>query len=218
MNTSTEVDTFIRSAKDQGVDDSAIVALLKHTGWSERRIYRSLSRYYSETIGVVPPGRSQNGDNARDAFMYAINFITLGFWTTALGNLCYIVIARAFPDAAARSSGAGFIGGRFIDEISWQLAATLIALPAFLWMNRTIENEMRRRADLADSPIRSWLTYAALVLGALVVLCDGIWFLETLLRGELSIRFLLDSLVLLVLGGGVIVYYLSGLKPVPNAE
>jgi hypothetical protein len=217
MSDSSGIDPFIRSAKAQGVADATIVALLKGTGWSEKRIYRSLSRYYGETIGIVPPGRSHGGDNARDAFMYVINFITLGFWTVALGNLCCVLIARAFPDAAL-GQAAPYAGLRLIDQISWQLAATLIALPVFLWMNRTIERELRRRPDLADSPIRSWITYAALVLGALVVLSDGIWFLEAFFRGELSIRFVLDSLVLLVLGGGVIAYYLSGLTPAQNAE
>jgi hypothetical protein len=218
MSDSNGIDDFIRSAKAQAVADATIVALLRHTGWSERRIYLSLARYYRDSIGVVPPGRAPSGDNARDAFLYVINFITLGFWTIALGKMCYILIARAFPSDAVQSGVIVVNSGRLIDRISWQLAATLIALPVFLWINRAIAHEMRRRPELADSPIRSWLTYAALVIGALVVLSDGIWFLQALFRGELTIRFLLDSLVLLVLGGGVFVYYLSGLKPPPNAE
>ena len=205
------IDVFIRTAKANGVADSTIIVLLRHHGWSEQQIYRSLSAYYGDTIGMAPPSRSRRDDNARDAFIYVLNFVTLGFWTIALGNLCYVLIARAFPDPTIAAGRYGYFGAPLIDQIAWQLAATLVALPAFLVLNRLIEKEMKRRPDLAESPVRSWLTYVALVIGALVVLVDGIWFLEALLRGELSIRFLLDSLVLLVLGGGVIAYYLSDL-------
>jgi len=98
-------------------------------------------------------------------------------------------------------------------QISWQLAAIIVALPAFILINRIIDNELARRANLIESPIRLWLTYIALVIAATIILIDGIWFLQALLRGELSIRFILDSLVLLVLGGGVFTYYFAGLKP-----
>jgi hypothetical protein len=55
------------------------------------------------------------------------------------------------------------------------------------------------------------------VIAAIIVLLDGIWFLNALLRGELTVRFVLDSLVLLALGGGVFAYYLNGLRQ-PAAE
>ena len=34
---------FIQTAKDRGIPDDALVPLLKQNGWSERRVYRSLS-------------------------------------------------------------------------------------------------------------------------------------------------------------------------------
>jgi hypothetical protein len=58
---------------------------------------------------------------------------------------------------------------------------------------------LRRRPEAAESGVRAWITYVALVIAAIVVLLDGIWFLEALLRGEITVRFLLDSLVLLAL-------------------
>jgi hypothetical protein len=86
----SEIDTFVRVAKERGVEDGALVPLLKQNGWSERRIYRSLTAYYGEFLGIPAPLRSSSGDNARDAFLYLLNFITLSFWTIALGNLCYV--------------------------------------------------------------------------------------------------------------------------------
>ncbi|HYZ16203.1 MAG TPA: DUF5671 domain-containing protein [Candidatus Acidoferrum sp.] len=201
-----DLDRFIRTAKDHGLPDDALVALLQQNGWSPRRIYRGLSAYYTETLGLAPPQRGSRGESPRDAFLYLLNFITLGFWTIALGQLFYALIARWFPDPA--SSG---YPGSLTYEIAWQLATIMIAFPAFSFVARAIGKELQRRPEAAESPVRAWLTYVALVIAAIVVLLDGIWFLEALLRGEITIRFLLDTLVLLVLGGGVFGYYLSGL-------
>lgn len=210
----SEIDKFIRTAKERGVEDGALVALLKQNGWSERRIYRSLSAFYGEFLGTPTPVRSSSGDNARDAFLYLLNFITLGFWTIALGNLCYVLIAHAFPDRINPNTPHAYGHGEsLMYQISWQLAAIIVALPAFFVINRVIDKELARRPDLIESPIRLWLTYIALVIAATIVLIDGIWFLQALLQGELSIRFFLDSLVLLVLGGGTFAYYFAGLKP-----
>ena len=203
-----ELSTFVRTAKTRGVPDDALVAVLKHAGWSERRIYRGLGAYYTETLGVTVPRQAGTGDDARQAFLYLLNFITLAFWTTSLGFIFYILIDRTFPDAAA-------LGGytpRLIDQLAWPLATLLISFPAFGLVAREIGKLLRSRPDAALSGVRAWLTYIALVIAAIIVLQDGIWFLWAFLRGALTVRFVLDSLVLLVLSGGVFVTYLRSLR------
>jgi hypothetical protein len=204
---SSDLDAFVHTAKTRAVPDDALVALLKQNGWSERRVYRSLADYYAETLGMAPPSRSARGDNARDAFLYLLNFITLGFWTTALGELLYTLIAHTYPNALAPVPDQ-----LSVTEISWQLATIIVALPVFALLNLTIERELRRRPDFADSGVRLWLTYIALVVAAVIVLGDGVWFLQSFLRGEITTRFVLDSLVLFVIGGGVFAYYFAGLR------
>ncbi len=68
------------------------------------------------------------------------------------------------------------------------------------------------------SAVRRWLTYLTLVVAAIVVLTDAAWVVEALIRGEMTLRFILDSLVLLVIGGGVFVYYLRTMEPPAAAE
>jgi hypothetical protein len=62
------------------------------------------------------------------------------------------------------------VSGALIDRIAWQLATVIVAFPIFAIINGLIERSLRRRPDLLDSPVRSWLTYIALVGAALVVL------------------------------------------------
>ena len=196
---------FVRAAKQHGVNDDFIVSLLGDRGWSERRVYAALSSYYADTLGMPVPARSGQVENARDAFYYLLNFITLGFWTVALGQVFYILIAHAFPDATQTP----YYAESLRDQISWQVAVVIIAFPVFIFVYSLINRELVKRPDLYDSGVRRWLTYLALVIAAIVVLLDGVWFISALLRGELTIRFMLDSLVLLILGGGVFLYYLK---------
>jgi hypothetical protein len=207
-----DLDRFVRAAKRKGVADDALVALLRQNGWSERRIYGSLGAYYGDELGMAPPSRSGRGEHARDAFYYLLNFITLGFWTTALGQLFYILIDRRFPSAVGPYSRSAY-GGSLLSELAWELATVIVAYPCFVFVGRLIARENARRPDALESGVRAWITYVALVIAAVVVLMDAIWFINALLRGELTVKFVLDSLVLLVLGGGVFAYYLNGLRP-----
>jgi hypothetical protein len=209
--TSTDADlaNFIRSAKDHGVNDDFIVSLLRQNGWSERRIFRTFSACYADTLGTPVPVRVQHVENAREAFYYLLNFITLGFWSVALGQLFYILIAHRFPDAI----GIDEFPGSLRDQIAWQAATVVVAFPIFLFVHSAIQRELARRPDLYESGVRKWLTYLALVIAAIIVIGDAVWFVEALIRGEITTRFMLDSLVLLVLGGGIFGYYISTINP-----
>jgi Domain of unknown function (DUF5671) len=207
-----ELTAFLRAAKENGVSDEFVVALLRQNGWPERRIFRAYSTFYADRLGVPLPKRYQAAEGARDAFYYLLNFFTLGFWTVALGQIFYRLIAYWIPDPAASP-----YYGSLRDDIAWQAAAVIVAFPVFLYVHSLIGRELRSRSDLYDSGIRRWLTYLALVIAAIVVLSDAAWVIEALIRGELTLRFILDSLVLLILGGGVFVYYLRTMEPPTTA-
>ncbi len=204
---SEEITRFINSAKSHGLADDFIVSLLRKNGWSERRVFRAFSSYYADMLGPIPSRSSDQSEHSRDAFYYLLNFLTLGFWTISLGQIFYVLISHWLPDPAKISSYYFYRSVR--DEISWQVATVLVTFPLFLFIHRLIGRQLAQRPDLYDSGVRKWLTYIALVIAATVLLADGIWFLQALLKGDLTLRFILDTLVLLVLGGGVFAYYLS---------
>ncbi|HVR46283.1 MAG TPA: DUF5671 domain-containing protein [Candidatus Binatia bacterium] len=213
QDTDTELLAFLRSAKEQNISDDFVVALLRQNGWPERRIYRAYSAFYADRLGAPLPKRYQPAENARDAFFYLLNFITLGFWTVALGQIFYRLIAYWLPDPSQP-----VLYGSLRDDIAWQVATVIVAFPTFVYVHSLIARELRKRSDLYESPVRRWLTYLTLVVAAIVVLTDAAWVIEALIRGELTLRFILDSLVLLVIGGGVFVYYLRTMEPPAAAE
>ena len=206
-----ELAAFLRVAKEQGISDEFVVALLRQNGWPERRIYRAYSAFYADRLGTPLPSRQHAVENARDAFYYLLNFITLGFWTVALGQIFYRLIAYRLPDTTSPYYGS------LRDDLAWQAATVIVAFPVFLYVHSLIQRELRSRPDLYDSGIRRWLTYLTLVVAAIILLTDAAWVIQALIRGELTLRFILDSLVLLVLGGGVFVYYLRTMEPPASA-
>jgi len=202
------LEAFIGSAKAGGVADAFIVDLLKQNGWSERRIYRAFSSYYERALGVAVPGRGERVEYANDAFMYLLAFLALTAWAFSLGYLFDALIDRWFPS----SLDASYFAQSFRETVAGELATIIIAFPLFFFVSRSIIRGIAARPEAADSGVRKWLTYLALVVTAVALIGDGIWFLYAFLTGDLTIRFVLKALVLFAIAGAIFSYYLSTVR------
>jgi len=198
---------FIRAAKERGTDDQFIVSLLRQNGWSERRVYDAFGAYYT-SVGVPLPAKAPRIENARDAFMYLLAFLTLGIWTTALIWLANALIDRILVNPL--TTGASL--EPFRSEVAGNLASLIVAFPIFLIVSHAIAQEVRRRPEALDSAIRKWLIYIALVIAAGVLVGDAVWFLQGFLRGDLTARFALKAAVLFFVAGCVFWYYLGAVR------
>jgi hypothetical protein len=200
--------SFLRDAKEHGISDESVAGMLRHNGWPERRIYRALSEYYSGVLKTQIPSRPGSVENARDAFLYLLNFITLAFWSIALWQICDDLVRRWYPDDLAAA-----VGSSLREDIAWQLAIIIVAFPVFIVIHALVGRELARRPELYYSPIRRWLTYVALVLSAVTIVIDAAVTIEAWILGHLTTHFILDTLALLVIGGGIFVYYLLTIDP-----
>ena len=207
MNDTDRLLAYITAAKERGVSDESLAALLRQNGWSERTTYRAFSAYYENRLGMPLPTRGGRTEYAGDAFLYLLQYISLGFWTFAVGHLFYVLIDRWFPSGLDY-----FYGGSFRQAVSYELATILIAFPVFFLVSRAIVVGLAKRPETAESGVRKWLTYISLVIAAVILLTDGIWFLQAFLHGDLTTRFILKSLVLAVIAGGIFGYYLSAVR------
>jgi hypothetical protein len=199
---------FIRTAKARGVDDEFLVAMLRQNGWSERRIYLAFSAYYQQVLGEPIPSRGGSIEYARDAFSYLLAFISLGSWTFAVGSLFYVLIDRWLPSGLDTT----FFAQSLRYEVSYELATIIVAFPVFVLISRSIAAQLAKRPETADSGVRKWLTYVALVITAVILIGDAVAFIAQFLQGELTARFVLKSFVLIVLAGGIFMYYLGTVR------
>jgi hypothetical protein len=210
-NDAQKLTDFIAAAKLKGTDDRFVAAMLRQNGWSDRRIFAAFSTYYEGALGMPVPLRGGRTESSRDAFLYLLAFLTLGIWTVALVWLANILIDRAFPSALDLQYGQYAIED-FRATVAGQLASIIVSFPIFLLVSRSIVRETRLRSEAFDSGVRKWLTYVALVVTAIILLGDGVWFLREFLVGDLTVRFVVKSLVLFAVAGGVFAYYLGNVR------
>jgi membrane protein YqaA with SNARE-associated domain len=205
---------YIAAAKAHGATDSFLVELLERNGWPLKEVYAAFDSVYAGLIGIAAPRRTSGlADSARDAFLYLLSFGTLGVWTIGLGSLLFTLIEIRFPDPV--------FANRYVNvrnSISGPMASLIVGFPAYLLTMRVLLRDLARTLEKADSPVRKWLTYIALLLSAGTVIGDLVTFVNYFLRGQLTTPFLLKVLAVLVIAGGVFWYYLTPLEKPRAAE
>lgn len=206
MTNSAELQAFGKAAREHGATDEFLVAMLRDKGWPARDVYAVFAQRYAEQTGVAlpePPGRLEA---AREAFFHLIAFVTLATWIFSIGSVWFNLIEAWVPDPTVDRFD-GFVLGR----ISNQLASIIVAFPTFIWATRAILRDQMENPDKAESAVRRWVSNIGLLLTAFVFLGDLIVFVTSLLQGELTTRFALRCLVVVVLAAAVFLYYSRGL-------
>lgn len=197
---------FVEKALAAGLPHESLVGVLTANGWPEKEVYEALAEHYRRVIGVEIPRRPGAGASAKEAFFYLLTFSTLATWTIGLGYLAFGLIDQWFADPLFSRYQSNS------DAITWSLASLIVAFPLYLLISRVVVRETLAHPSKLESPIRKWLTYMALVIAAGVFMGDLITILASLLRGDLTSRFIAKSLVVLILSGGVFFYYFGGLR------
>jgi hypothetical protein len=197
---------FVAAAKGGGASDEFIAVLLKRRGWSSEEVYGALEDYWVGATGVALPAREGAGESARDAFLYLLAFSTLATWAMALGSLLFQLIDHWFPDSVTR------FAANLRSTITWQLASVAVAFPIYLLVARLIFRETAGEPERLKSGVRRWLTWIALLITAGAMIGDLITFVDSFLTGDLTVRFVLKSLVVFVIAGAIFTYYLGALR------
>lgn len=199
-----ELQAFLEEAKRQGASDESLVALLRGRGWPEEDAYRALADHYEIRSGAAVP-LYKRSISAKDAFFYLLSFSMLGTWTIALASILFTAIDRWLKDPLNPGTSTYY-------QTANSLACVIVAFPVYLFTMRYILGEVEAHPEKLDSPVRKWVTYLALLIAAGIVVGDLITFLTSLLRGDLTARFVSKVAVVLAIAGGVFWYYFGSLQ------
>ena len=194
---------FIAHARTKNMDHSTIHMVLLSAGWKEKDIAKALVR---ESLDMQVPEPPESG--ARDAFLYLLTFASLYTTVIAVIVLFFNYINRLFPDPALEN----IYYEPSLSPIRWSMAAVIVACPLFLYLSRFLQGEIRKHREKEESPIRRWLTYLTLFAASIAILVDVITLVFNLLEGELSVRFILKVLVVLLITGLTFTYYFLSLR------
>ena len=196
---------FIAHARGKGMDSATIRILLLSAGWREKEIAAGIA---AESLDLPVPEPLSAG-SARDAFLYLLTFTALYAVVIAGIAIYFQFLDYQLQDAAWRP----YYYRSIMDTVRLSLAALFVAFPLLAWLTRFLEREVRGEPEKHQRPVRKWLTYLTLFVTATAIMCDLITLFYYFLAGELTSRFVLKALVLLVVTVVVFAYYLLSLRP-----
>ena len=136
------------------------------------------------------------------------SLIALYVSVSALLVLIFGVINIKFPDEAVgywQSDSAR-------ESIRASIAILFVFFPTYLTLTR-ISNQIRRKEEEGRyTGLAKWLVYLSLLAGGAIILGDLVTILKFFLDGEITIRFILKAVALLVVVGISFGYYLLDVK------
>ncbi len=143
----------------------------------------------------------------RDLFLHLLAIVTLYWSCISFVTLLWQYINYFFPDIL----NYGYYSG-YLSLIRFSVSSLIIVFPVFIlvswWLNKIYSREYAVR----ESKIRKWLIYLTLFIASLVIIGDLISIINTLLGGEITIRFILKALSILFVAALVFGYYLDDVR------
>ena len=196
---------FVKESLERGQDRDAIRDVLLRAGWQESEVRNVLASFADIVFPVAVP-RPKPSFHAREAFLYLVSFIALYVSAINFGILAFGLIDWSFTDPLDRGSRYPSFGKATV------IASVIVAFPLYLFMMRRLSREIAADPERQQSPVRRWLTYLTLVVGAGIILGDVIALLANLLLGNLAIRFLLKVAAVLVITSCIFSFYLWDIR------
>ena len=142
----------------------------------------------------------------KDFFLELGTMAALYVSAISLINLLFQTINYAFPDKLA------YYGDPYSTGIRWAIASLVIIFPLFLLLSWLGGKGYRINPEKRELPIRKWLIYLTLFVAGIAVVVDLIALVNTFLSGEITTRFILKILTVLVVAGGVFGYFIHDLR------
>ncbi|CAA0082618.1 Uncharacterised protein [Mycolicibacterium vanbaalenii] len=214
---SDELTRFVREALQRGIPRPEIEQALRDAGWQPEQVKKALAGF-AEVPFPVPVPRPVLQVSAGEAFRYLLLFTALGITAFSVVGLFFTLIDYLFYDPAAVPLGPDM----WVPGVLWAVARVIIAFPVFLVASWLVARSLRRDPAERGSAIRRWFTYLAMFVAVAVIIGDFVTLVAYVLGGGTTARFLLKVLVVAVVAGLILGYYLwdlrdteRGRRPVP---
>lgn len=142
----------------------------------------------------------------QDVFLNLFNILT--FYLSVIGFITLYIqyINAIFPDALNYyMTGIG-------EAVRVSSSIVLIAVPSYLLTAWLLAKDLLANPEKREFKLRKWLIYLTLFVSAVTIIIDLITFVYNFLSGEITTRFFLKILVVLIVASAVFGYYMWDLK------
>lgn len=141
----------------------------------------------------------------RDVFLHLFAMVALYWSAISFITLCWQYINHFFPDVLQYDYG-------FNSAMRFALASLIIVFPLFLISSWLLSKIYSKESQVRESRVRKWLIYLTLFVASLVILGDLVFTVNTFLNGEITTRFILKALSVLVVATAIFGYYLDDVR------
>lgn len=142
----------------------------------------------------------------RDFFLWAGAVIALYGSVLSLITLLFEYVNHAFPDPLA------YWGDPYGGAVRAAMAGVIVLVPTTLILLRIIRGTIKKDPTKAEIWVRRWALVLTVFIAVAVILIDLITLITTFLGGELSARFGMKVLIVLLIALGVFLHFLADLK------
>jgi len=149
----------------------------------------------------------QNNQTAKFTFLYLLSLIALGFFAISAGNILFQLINKNIADIVESYNML-----YNIQALRFAISSIIVAVPIYFVTVWQINKNLAGGLLDKDSGIRKWLTYLILLISSVVIIGDLIAVINSFLNGELTAKFALKTLTILVIAGIIFSYYLYDMK------
>src|SRR3989344_75378 len=148
----------------------------------------------------------------RDVFLHLLAMVTLYWSAVSFIMLCWQYVNYFFPDVL----NYGYYD--FSGSIRFAVSSLIIVFPIFLIVSWFLNKIYTKESAVRESKMRKWLIYLTLFVASLVIIGDLIYVINTFLSGDLTMRFILKALSVLIVALVIFWYYLDDVrKNAPSA-
>lgn len=143
----------------------------------------------------------------RDVFIHLLTIIALYASVITFGMIIFQYINIYFPDKLQLESI------RFARNfIRWPLSILVIIFPFYIWLSAFAQKDLAENPEKRELKTRKWTLYFTVFATILVITGDIISLIFTFLNGELTTRFILKIVTVLLIAVAVFLYYGWNLK------
>lgn len=144
----------------------------------------------------------------RDLFLHLLAIVTLYWSAISFVSLIWQFINNFFPDALDNI----YYQSAISPLVRFHVSAIIIVFPVFILISWYLNKIYRRESVVRESKIRKWLIYLTLFIASLVIIGDLISIINMLLGGEITTRFILKALSIILVAGIIFGYYLDDVR------
>lgn len=137
--------------------------------------------------------------------------VSLMVATVGFLNLIFETLDHAFPDALNATYQYGYQSYTY-DGVRTALAIVIIAFPVFFALGNIWRRAIKKGLSHADEVLKKWVVYGLIFLIALTAFVDFIVLVRYFVAGEITLRFVLKVLAVVVTCSLLGAYFVDVLK------